>query len=116
MKQIRRHLSKCLEKLGISTENKGYYYIRDSVLHYLGTEGCDRERFRTVNSVIAGKYNDNVRNILDAERRAITGGWDFRDRELSYELFEQNGFVPKNPPTSRQLIKALSNWTTEIEK
>lgn len=98
----KRNLEDLLHKLGISSNLKGYTYIKDSI--YL-TKERNINNTRHIYDLIANHHNTSPNAVEHAISHAIKRGWHYAELSLIDKIF---GYSIKDIPTNTQFIIMVS--------
>jgi two-component system response regulator (stage 0 sporulation protein A) len=98
-------LCEIIHELGITSEYRGYFYLRDATLMVMEGNISERILLKDVYSAIAVKYGMSASGVDCGIRNAIEAAW-LRGRMLR----RKDSFSGGIKPTNSQLIFYLSNF------
>ena len=98
----KRRLEDLLHRLGISSNLKGYTYIKYSI--YL-TKEKNINKTRHIYNLVANHYNTSSNAVEHAISHAIKRGWHYAELSMIDKIF---GYSIKDIPTNTQFIIMVS--------
>ena len=105
-------ITKIIKRLGISTNLKGYYYIREAIeliikdLNYVGA------LTKRLYPDVAKKFDTTASRVERAIRHSIESGWLRADEEFAEELFGYSTSARRSNPTNGEFLATIADYVS----
>ena len=113
MSDLEKSVSSALMKLGISPNNKGYYYLLKAIDICLKSNDISVNLSKYIYPEISEAFNRSSDSVERAIRFAIHRGYAHRDTEFASTVFGNTLQSEYDIPTNSLFVAALTEWAKQ---
>lgn len=114
VKERKREITECLQKMGVSRKCAGFFYLRstiDFVMENFEKNLCSSwEKMQEVYPVIAEKFHTTARNAKKTMQCCVDSVMNKGNTDYISEVFTGCFFERTGKPTDFEFVKAVSDY------
>ena len=105
-------ITKIIKRLGISTNLKGYYYIREAIVLIIKDLNYVGALTKRLYPDVAKNFDTTASRVERAIRHSIESGWLRADEKFAEELFGYSVSARRGNPTNGEFLTTVADYVS----